>query len=74
MRAPFAFRDKGLLAGVLALLASEPGLRRPEAFRRLMRPPRAPRWMRRSGSLGPFNREREAERRRRQMAAGMLKF
>jgi len=32
-----------------------------------------PWWMRHGGRSGPFNREHEAERRRRQIARGMLK-
>jgi hypothetical protein len=70
---PVRFRDKGLLAGLAVLLALDPASRRERLRNRPWTPPQLPRWMRRMGKPGPYNKDRECARRRRQIAKGMLK-
>jgi hypothetical protein len=73
MKRGFSFKDHGWLTALAALMVSDPALRHGAAARRLMRPPRLPRWVSHSGRSGPFNRQREEARRRRQIERGILK-
>ena len=73
MKPSFGFRDMRMLAALGAMLSLDEESRGRRMSRVHWGPPLLPRWMRRSGRSGPFNREHEAERRRRQIACGMLK-
>jgi hypothetical protein len=65
-----------LLVALAAVMAGDPKRRwerRWRVFQERALTLAVPRWIRRSGRNGPFNREQEAERRRRQIVAGILK-
>lgn len=67
------FRDKGAMARVMAMLALDPETRARRTRQYAKTKSLAPRWSRVFSRPGPFNRDQEAERRRRQIAKGMLK-
>jgi hypothetical protein len=73
--APFRFRDKATLAALLAALSGMDPKDRPWHLlrHRTSSGPRLPRRLLRTGRPGPYNKDQECARRRRQIAKGMLK-